>query len=87
MNKRKQHRDLTAQEKDTLQAYADAVGKGWKKQLSIDWLRAGTSVRLPAGCYYGHLQKLRISLGPAWLASFELTPTLEERAQEAGRMR
>ena len=78
MGKRKQHRSLTTEEMDTLRAYADAVGERWKMQLTIDWLRAGTSVRLPAGLYYGTLQGVRNSLGPSWLAGFTLPATPEE---------
>ena len=70
-NTHKRRRDLTPEEAATLRAYADAVGEKWKERLSIDWLRGGTGVRLPAGLYYGTLQGVRNSLGPSWLAGFE----------------
>ena len=61
---------LTDEELAALREYAAAVGPGWKKQLSRDWARAG-STQVPSHVY-GVLHGLRNSRGPAWLATVAL---------------
>ena len=75
-NTHKRRRDLTPEEVATLRAYAAEVGEQWKKRLSIDWMRAGTMVRLVPH-HYGTLHRLRNDLGPSWLAGFEFATDKE----------
>tara|TARA_R110000824_G_scaffold346368_1_gene533171 strand:+ start:4998 stop:5231 length:234 start_codon:yes stop_codon:yes gene_type:complete len=54
----------------TLRAYADAAGEEWKKRLALDWMRAGTSVRLYPH-HYATLHGLRNMPGAfKWLDTF-----------------
>jgi len=48
---------------ESLRSYARWAGEDWKKQLSLDWSRAGS--RYPGD--WGPLQRLRNTKGPQWL--------------------
>lgn len=56
--------ELTSEQEETLQTYAEWYGKGWKDKLRSDWMRAGTH----APVEWSHLQRLRNTHGPMWLA-------------------
>jgi hypothetical protein len=51
-----------------IRQYAKDHGKTWKKNLSDDWMVAGSRWDGP----YYLLQQVRNTLGPAWLWSFKL---------------
>jgi hypothetical protein len=53
---------------ETLVAYAEWAGEGWKRQLNHDWMRAGS--KFPGE--YAYLQQVRNQGGPKWLVAFEL---------------
>lgn len=55
---------ITDEQDATLQAYAEYYGEGWQKELLLDWMKAGS--RAPVE--WGHLQRLRNTHGPKWLA-------------------
>jgi hypothetical protein len=63
-------KSLTDEQYQVLKDYAEAVGSEWKRQLSTDWMRAGTKV-YEVRERYGLLQQIRNRLGPKWLATFE----------------
>jgi hypothetical protein len=56
------HHDLTPDQLQALRDYAAHNGRHWKNALNADWLRARTT---------GHLQSLRNTHGPRWLARFK----------------
>jgi hypothetical protein len=60
--------DLSPEQRATLIAYAILAGPAWKAKLRGDWMRAGTAIRLTGGRQWAHLQQIRNTLGPAWLA-------------------
>ena len=73
MARRKRHYvEPTPEQLATLIAYVAwcrSIGvDDWKSQLSLDWMRAGS--RFDGS--WAHLQQLRNSNGPSWLASYEL---------------
>ena len=71
MSENKPSRHISAEQLSTLRVYADAVGEEWKKRLAIDWMRAGTSVRLYPH-HYATLHGLRSMPGAfKWLDTFE----------------
>jgi len=65
MSRTRKYAELTEQQDEALQSYAEWCGEGWKVQLSYDWMNAGSN-------YPGEwceLQRLRNTHGPSWLAS------------------
>ncbi len=60
--------------------YAEHFGDRWKKQIVIDWIRAGSRW---SGAW-GLLQQVRNNAGPGWLEAFELpaSPSPLETALE-----
>jgi len=65
MTKRKsvEFAPLTSEQTEALRAYAEAHGRCWKSDLSLEWYRASAPAILHA---------LRNSRGPGWLSGFRL---------------
>lgn len=57
----------TIEQLDAIRQYANWAGGDWKERLASDWMRSGSEW----SGEWAHLQQLRNTLGPAWLAKFE----------------
>lgn len=62
---------LTAEQLNTLYAYAKANGRTWKAKLNDAWVAGGYDAT--TGNYIdASLQQIRNTFGPSWLANFRL---------------
>jgi len=58
----------TDEQIEALAGYAAYAGNGWRRQLALDWMVAGSRWHGP----YELLHQLRNSHGPRWLAGYAL---------------
>lgn len=56
-------KEITTSQHEALKAFATANGRGWKKELQFQWMKATATPELHA---------LRNSHGPRWLAKFKI---------------
>lgn len=59
---------LNKEQKQVILEYSKQFGEGWKDQLKVDWLRAGSTFEN----YCGTLHSMRISHGAKWLNSYQV---------------
>jgi hypothetical protein len=63
----------TPEQLTALRAFARFYGRTWKSRLRQCWMTVDYR-ELPSSIDYGHLQRLRNTLGPSWLVRFRLIP-------------